>query len=139
MNTKIITYAIAFFMLSGAIAQQSSETPLPEGKWELNFIIGLNMELDGLFPKEKPEISFDQKTSKLNGNTSCNDFSVSFRQTGNELELAEDLQQTVIACQGPAEPHFLYTIKRTDRFKQEDDWLMLYEGELPLMRFKKTE
>lgn len=53
----------------------SMETDKLSGVWDLNYISGLRIAFDGLYPDKKPTISFNFSAMELDGNTTCNGFS----------------------------------------------------------------
>ena len=45
--------------------------------WELEYITGVRIAFEGLYPDTKPQLSFT-KTGEANGNSSCNPFSTQY-------------------------------------------------------------
>ena len=40
--------------------------------WELEYISGPRIAFEGLYPNKKPQLTFDEKETKVYGNNGCN-------------------------------------------------------------------
>lgn len=106
--------------------------------WELEYMSGPRIAFDGLFPNKKPQISFDQESSKVMGNDSCNGYSAEYTLDGNTISFGEPGPTTMMFC-GGSERQFLNMMQKIDGFALEEGKLNLLIGEVPMMRFTKVE
>lgn len=106
--------------------------------WELEYMSGPRIAFDGLFPNKKPQISFDQESSKVMGNDSCNGYSAEYTLDGNTISFGEPGPTTMMFC-GGGERQFLNMMQKIDGFALEEGKLNLLIGEVPMMRFTKVE
>lgn len=132
--------AVVLFLIFGSCA--GSKEPginTPELiTWQLEFISGLSTGIDALYPEKKPVLIFNNSSMILHGYTGCNDFSVPFTSEGYALRTTGPGKQTMRACPGPGEMHFMQQLQAVDSFQATSDHLVLYGKKVPLMRFIKT-
>lgn len=109
-----------------------------EGVWEMNYISGLRIAFEGLYPGKKPSISFDLATGEISGNTSCNAFSAPFKMDGMNIKFG-DGRSTLMACEGNGERAFLDMLKKVDGYSLSDDnkTINFLTGDVAVMRFVK--
>ena len=109
-----------------------------EGVWEMNYISGLRIAFEGLYPGKKPSISFDLATGEISGNTSCNAFSAPFKMDGMNIKFG-DGRSTLMACEGNGERTFLDMLKKVDGYSLSDDnkTINFLTGDVAVMRFVK--
>lgn len=107
------------------------------GSWELNYITGVRIAFNGLYPDTKPSISFGKVAGEMNGNTSCNVFGSKVTINGNKLSISEPGAMTMRYCEGEGEKRFLDMLKKVDSYEVKDNVLTLSQGDLALMRFTK--
>ncbi len=118
----------------------STESSQLDGLWELNYISGLRIAFDGLYPDKKPIIQFNLKMNELGGNTSCNGFSSKMILDGNKISVADPFAKTMIFCEGSGESTFLAMLKKVNSLKITGiNTLTFMKDDLPLMRFKKIK
>ena len=131
---------LVLLLIQGCSSKKEALVRTPDATtWTLEYITGLSMNISGLYPNQRPRISFDNQAMILSGNNGCNDFSIPYTSSGNSLHLAENGKQTMRACPGPGEPHFMQQLKVVDSFNVTNNGLFLYGKKVPLMRFKKVE
>ncbi len=117
----------------------SMETEKLSGTWDLNFISGLRIAFDGLYPDKKPYISFNFSAKELGGNTTCNGFSSKFTMNGNNIKFADPLK-TMIFCEGGGEEAFLNMLKKVNKYAVSDgNTLTFMIDDVAVMRFAKLK
>ncbi|REE27517.1 heat shock protein HslJ [Winogradskyella pacifica] len=141
MKIKSILF-ICFLSLVTACGSEkgmSNNEQLYSATWQLEYMSGSRIAFDGLFPNKKPELTFDKTTSKATGNNSCNGYSASYTLDGKSISFGEPGPTTMMFC-GKGEQEFLSTIKKIDGYNIDADGkLNLMLGDVPMMRFKKTQ
>lgn len=106
-----------------------------EGNWELNYISGIRIAFDGLYPEKKPFIRFDLANSQINGNTSCNGFSSKYTLNANNIKFAPGIS-TMMACPGNGEKTFTDMLQKVNRYALSDDnTLTFLIDDVAVMRF----
>lgn len=134
-KTLIAPIFFSLFLFSCASKKEASETQLYGPTWELEFLSGPRIAFHGLFPKKKPQISFNPETKRASGNDSCNGYSAPFTISGNEISFGEPGPSTLMYC-GKGESFFRKTIREVDHFRfDEQGHLELLRGDIPMMRF----
>ena len=105
------------------------------GTWELNYLSGAKIALDGLFPNKKPRLIFNLPDTQLSGFGGCNGFGSKIKVDGNHISFGDPLS-TMMACEGNGEPVFFQTLKKITSYSVTDDnTLALLMGDIALMRF----
>ncbi len=107
------------------------------GNWELNYISGIRIAFNGLYPETKPSLNFNVATDELNGNTSCNVFGSKTKIGGNKITIAEPCAMTMRFCEGEGEKHFLEMLKKITSYDVNHNTLTLIQGDIAVMRFTK--
>jgi len=140
MKTKRTLFISIFTLIifSCSSTKNMSKDSLFNTSWELEFLSGPRIAFEGLFPDKKPNITFNKTTNKVEGNNSCNGYLADFTLNGNEISFGEPGPTTMMYC-GEGEAFFLNTIKKTTKYMIDSDGkLNLMIGDVPMMRFKKT-
>ena len=107
--------------------------------WELEYISGPRIAFEGLYPNKKPQITFDQKETKVYGNNGCNGYSAPYTLNGKSLTFGEPGPATMMFCEGGGEQAFLQMMKKVNNYSiDKEGKLKLNIDEVPMMRFKKT-
>ncbi len=108
-----------------------------DGTWNLNYISGLRIAFDGLYPDKKPFVSFNLPAKELSGNTTCNGFTSKFTMNGNNIKFADPLK-TMIFCEGGGEEAFLNMLKKVNNYALTDDHTLTFLiDDVAVMRFVK--
>ena len=142
---KSFIIPVALFILFTACSpgkKSASGTDLSalQGTWKLNYITGPRIAFDGLYPDNKPTISFDVKRKKVAGNTSCNSFSGALTAEGKKISFAEPMAITKMACRGEGETIFLEALKKINNYDFTAGYtLTLQMGDVAMMRFTKVD
>ncbi|MES2645906.1 MAG: META domain-containing protein [Bacteroidota bacterium] len=106
------------------------------GTWELNYISGLKIAFDGLFPEKKPTITFNLPVEYATGNGGCNGFSSVIKVDGKKINFDHPLS-TMMACEGNGEPEFFKALKTITHFRTNEDKLTLLSNENEVLRFTR--
>lgn len=107
--------------------------------WELEYISGPRIAFEGLYPNKKPQLTFDQKKTRVYGNNGCNGYSAPYTLKGNSLTFGEAGPTTMMFCEGGGEQEFLKQIKNVTSYTVDKDGkLNLIHKDVPVMRFKKV-
>ncbi|WP_338375310.1 META domain-containing protein [uncultured Flavobacterium sp.] len=132
-------------MLTGIIfsacstTKQASSKELYSTTWELDFITGSRIAFDGLYPNEKPNLTFDKESNRVHGTNSCNGYSYKFTLDNEKLTFSEPGPATLRYCEGNGDKVFLEMMEKVESFSfDENNKLNLMANGIPVMRFKKT-
>lgn len=106
------------------------------GTWELNYISGVKIAFDGLFPNKKPTIIFDFPKEEATGNGSCNGYSVKVKVDGYKINFGDALS-TIMACEGNGEPVYFRTLKTVTSYNINGETLTMIMGDIAVMRFTR--
>ncbi len=110
-----------------------------DATWELEYISGPRIAFEGLYPNKKPQLTFDQKETRVYGNNGCNGYSAPYTLNGKSLTFGEAGPTTMMFCDGGGEQVFLKQIKQITSYSiDKDGKLNLIQGDIPVMRFKKV-
>ncbi|MTH17579.1 META domain-containing protein [Flavobacterium sp. LC2016-01] len=140
---KYTLAAVSLFMVlltsCKASKEASSGGNLFGTTWELEYISGPRIAFEGLYPNKKPQITFDQKETKVFGNNGCNGYSAPYTLSGKLLTFGEPGPSTLMFCDGGGEQQFLQQMKKITSYSiDKDGKLNLIQGDVPMMRFKKV-
>jgi heat shock protein HslJ len=106
-----------------------------DGNWELNYISGIRISFDGLYPEKKPFIRFELGNAIISGNTSCNGFSSKYTMKDNAIKFDSPLS-TMMACPGDGEKTFTSMLMKVNRYALSDDnTLNFLIDDVAVMRF----
>lgn len=115
----------------------TSQNSSLEGTWELTYLSGRKIALDGLYPHKKPVIRFDLHKAIFGGNTSCNSFSGRLNIIGSKINFTEPITLTKMFCDGEGETAFINTLKMVTEYSIADDQLIMQMGTTTVMKFRK--
>lgn len=145
MIMKKLTLLLAITL--GFLASCDSKKGVPlsgskslEGNWELNYISGSRIAFDGLYPNQKPDITFNLKENRVMGRNSCNNYSGSIKVEGNAIDFDEKgMISTKMFCEGEGESVYMNTLKKIDGYSitNEGKTLNLLVGDVEMMRFER--
>lgn len=137
----IAIVSVLTLVLTSCMASKENKgaASLYDTTWELEYISGPRIAFEGLYPNKKPQITFDQKETKVFGNNGCNGYSAPYTLNGKTLTFGEPGPATMMFCDGGGEQQFLKQMKRITSYSiDKDGKLNLIEGDVPMMRFKKV-
>lgn len=116
-----------------------ANSPLYTNTWELEYMSGPKIALDGLFPDKKPQLTFDKAAGEVRGNSGCNGYSAKFKGQGKDISFGEPGPATMMYC-GEGEHQFLNMLNKINRYSiDKEGKLNLMINEVPIMRFKPIE
>lgn len=107
----------------------------PKKVWALTYITYPKITLDGLYPNQKPRVTFNLDSNEINGFTSCNSFSSKIKINGESIIINSPLQ-TMMRCQGSGENTFVNMLNKIDRYHIKEGKLELLNNEIVMMRFE---
>jgi len=117
--------------------QNTAANTLFDATWELEYMSGLRIAFEGLFPQQKPQIRFNRQTHKAEGTDSCNGYAAPYQIQGNQITFGEPDPTTMRYC-GEGEKQFLKMMEKVNKYQTdaEGKLSLLLDG-VPVMRFKK--
>lgn len=116
---------------------QKESNVLYDKTWQLEYVAGINMNADEMFPDKKPELTFDSIGNMVRGNAGCNGYSATFTKNGDEISFSDPGPSTLMYC-GDGEPEFLKIMKQINQYSVDGDGkLNLMVDDIPAMRFHK--
>ncbi|CAM4387242.1 META domain-containing protein [Flavobacterium terrigena] len=124
-------------ILSGCTTLKSTAV-LSNETWELEYITGPRITFEGLFPENKPQITFNTTSKEVSGTTGCNGFATKYTSEGQKIKFDENFPTTMRYCEGGGEQVFLKMIKEVNNYYIDNEGkLFLNKDDVPMMRFKK--
>ena len=116
---------------------QKDSNILYDKTWQLEYVSGINNNVDSMFPDKKPELVFDSNGKIVRGNAGCNGYSATFTKNGDQISFSDPGPATLMYC-GDGEPSFLKIMKQINRYSVDGDGkLNLMVDDVPVMRFHK--
>jgi heat shock protein HslJ len=157
MKKVIVFSALLALALASCKSDQTSKTTKPatkekavlpntsgdeddlDGTWELISTISEQTPFNTLYPNQKPTITFNSRPRQISGTTGCNTYTGSYTLLGSTISFGTGLTLTKMACDGKGEAVFVERLnKATDYFIKDQTTLMLMQGDVALLEFKKT-
>ncbi|MGH2667035.1 META domain-containing protein [Flavobacterium sp.] len=141
MKKYVLLLSVFLFMVlnSCTASKTAAAKNLYGATWELEYISGPRIAFEGLFPENKPQITFTENEKKINGTTSCNGYGTSFTIDGNTIKIEQPGAMTMRYCEGGGENVFLQTMEKINKFSIDNEHkLNLMIDNVPMMRFKKV-
>jgi heat shock protein HslJ len=142
MKKTVLFLALIFMsLLNSCSTVKNSDVSkgLYDTTWELEYISGPRIAFEGLFPEQKPKLTFTEKDKTVNGTTGCNGFGSTFTLNGKTIKIELPQAMTMRYCEGGGEAIFLKTIEKVNHFHiDKDNKLNLMIDEVSMMRFKKV-
>lgn len=142
MKKYTMAFALALTLLiASCMASKDTKSAgdLFDTTWELEYISGPRIAFEGLYPNKKPQLTFDQKETKVFGNNGCNGYSAPYTLSGNKLTFGEPGPTTMMFCEGGGEQQFVKQMEKITSYSiDKDGKLNLIQGDVPMMRFKKV-
>lgn len=126
-----------FIVSSCAVKKVSEDKNQLNGTWELNYISGPRIAFEGLYPNQKPQLTFDVASNKLYGNTSCNSLNGALVISDNRIDFNSPMALTKRFCEGQGEQLFLESLKKSTRYSVNENTLTLLIDDIAIMRFTK--
>jgi len=143
MKKITLLFVLAFGFLASCDSKKAlvaSGSQSLEGNWELNYISGPRIAFDGLYPNEKPNITFNISGNLVMGKNSCNNYTGSFKAEGSKISFDEKgMASTKMFCEGEGEAIYMNTLKKINGYSITDEGktLNLLVGNVAMMRFER--
>lgn len=106
------------------------------GTWEVDYISGIKIAFQGLYPDKKPVITFNLSDRSASGNSSCNNYRMTFSIDGNNIQFSDPVS-TKMACEGEGESNFFNTLKKINKYSINGNTLNLIMDDIVLMTLQK--
>ena len=112
-----------------------------KGAWQLIYISGPRIDFSGLYPNDKPTITFDLKENRVFGKNSCNSYSGTLNVDGNKISFKGPMAVTKMFCLGEGENVYMNTLEKIDSYSILEDvkTLNFIVGDVAMMRLKKNK
>ena len=112
-----------------------------KGAWQLIYISGPRIDFSGLYPNDKPTITFDLKENRVFGKNSCNSYSGTLNVDGNKISFKGPMAVTKMFCPGEGENVYMNTLEKIDSYSISEDGktLNFIVGDVAMMRLKKNK
>ena len=112
-----------------------------QGAWQLIYISGPRIDFSGLYPNDKPTITFDLKENRVFGKNSCNSYSGTLNVDGNKISFKGPMAVTKMFCPGEGENVYMNTLEKIDSYSISEDGktLNFIVGDVAMMRLKKNK
>ena len=122
-----------------SVKTANSQKVALQGAWELNYISGPRIAFAGLYPDNKPTITFNLKETTVSGRNSCNSYSGKLNVDGSKISFKEPMMVTKMFCPGEGENVYMNTLQKIDSYSVSEDGktLNFIMGDIVMMRFEK--
>lgn len=143
MKKLILLLAITFGILTSCDSKKEVAlvgSKSLEGNWELTYISGPRIAFDGLYPNQKPDITFNLKENRVMGRNSCNNYSGKVKVEGNTIAFDKaGMISTKMFCEGEGENVYMNMLAKVNAYTITDGGkvLSLLVGEVEMMRFER--
>lgn len=138
-QTLLLFALLSVFLISCSTNMMGDNSKLYDNGWELEYITGPRITFQGLFPDEKPVISFNKSTNMVTGTTGCNGYNTQYKMNGKMISFEVPAMTTMRYC-GDGEAVFLKTMKEVTNYRiTTDGKLELLMNDITMMRFKKSK
>ncbi len=137
-QTLMLMVAFSVLLTACMTNMRGNDAALYKNSWELTYITGPRITFQGLYPNEKPMLTFDRGTMMVSGTDSCNGYKSPFTINGSAMTFGERELATLRYC-GDGEAVFVNMLKDVTNYRIETDGtLTLLKANVPVMRFKKA-
>ena len=138
MKNNTLLFACILTLFLNACTTLKTTNTLSNETWELEYITGSRIAFQGLFPENKPQITFNISKKEVNGTTGCNGFGTKYTLEDQTIKFDENFPMTMRYCEGGGEQVFLKMMKEVNHYYIDNEGkLFLNKGDIPMMRFKK--
>ncbi|MBG6185704.1 META domain-containing protein [Flavobacterium sp. CAN_S2] len=134
-----LTLFCSVLISCNSLKTANSQKAALQGAWELNFISGPRIAFSGLYPDNKPTITFNLKDTSVSGKNSCNSYAGKLNVDGSKINFKEPMMITKMFCPGEGENVYMNTLQKIDSYSVSEDGktLNFIMGEVVMMRFEK--
>jgi heat shock protein HslJ len=140
-NTLLFVFLLTLFISAcSTVKKPKTMNALSNVTWELEYISGLRIAFEGLYPDKKPQITFNATTTEVSGTTSCNGYMAKYTSDGKSISFGEPGPTTMMFCEGGGEQTFLQMMKKVNNYSiDKEGKLNLNIDGVPMMRLKKIK
>ncbi len=143
-NTFLVSVLLVSIIVSGCSCKKTTETQksasnssIYDSVWELEYITGPRIAFEGLYPEDKPTITFNETEKTFGGNSSCNVYNGKFTKKGNTIGFGDTIK-TMRFCEGGGEDVYMNTLGKINKMSIDSEGkLLLQMDDITMMRFKK--
>ena len=134
-----LTIFCSVLVSCNSVKTVNTEKASLQGAWQLIYISGPRIDFSGLYPNDKPTITFDLKENRVFGKNSCNSYSGTLNVDGNKISFKGPMAVTKMFCPGEGENVYMNTLEKIDSYSISEDGktLNFIVGDFAMMRFKK--
>ncbi|MDI1318006.1 META domain-containing protein [Flavobacterium sp.] len=144
-STLLLAVIILSVIVSGCNSTKTTETKksasnasIYDSVWELEYITGPRITFEGLYPEDKPTITFNETEKTFGGNNSCNVYNGKFTKKENTIEFGDTIK-TMRFCEGGGEETFMNMLGKVNKFAIDNEGkLLLQMNDITMMRFKNV-
>ncbi|RBN51629.1 META domain-containing protein [Flavobacterium psychrolimnae] len=134
-----LTLFCSVLISCNSVKTANSQKAALQGAWELNFISGPRIAFSGLYPDNKPTITFNLKDTSVSGKNSCNSYAGKLNADESKINFKEPMMVTKMFCSGEGENVYMNTLQKIDSYSVSEDGktLNFIMGDIVMMRFEK--
>lgn len=88
----------SFALMSLSLVSCSTNMMSESNKWELEYISGPRITFQGLFPDNKPMITFTKMSGMVNGNSGCNPYNTAYKLNVSMIKFEQPAIATTAYC-----------------------------------------
>lgn len=134
-----LTLFCSVLISCNSVKTGNSQKAALQGAWELNYISGPRIAFAGLYPDNKPTITFNLKETTVSGRNSCNSYAGKLNVNGSKISFKEPMMVTKMFCPGEGENVYMNTLQKIDSYSVSEDGktLNFIMGDIVMMRFEK--
>lgn len=136
-----LTIFCSVLVSCNSVKTVNTEKASLQGAWQLIYISGPRIDFSGLYPNDKPTITFDLKENRVFGKNSCNSYSGTLNVDGNKISFKGPMAVTKMFCPGEGENVYMNTLEKIDSYSILEDGktLNFIVGDVAMMRLKKNK
>ncbi|SFF33941.1 META domain-containing protein [Flavobacterium xueshanense] len=136
-----LTIFCSVLVYCNSVKTINTEKASLQGAWQLIYILGPRIDFSGLYPNDKPTITFDLKENRVFGKNSCNSYSGTLNVDGNKISFKGPMAVTKMFCPGEGENVYMNTLEKIDSYSISEDGktLNFIVGDVAMMRLKKNK
>jgi heat shock protein HslJ len=140
---KLILFILPGFLLISCHTSKRTSTDNAEQKNNTLSLNG-NWQLQMLFSSDNnwakpPNININITDKTFSGNSGCNSIRGKFTIVNDYIGIDKNIVSTKMACQNNYENTFLAALLKINRYSISRDELELGQGEIVLMKFKRSD
>lgn len=145
---NLFSIGVACALLAASLAADKRSLNMPENSSIATYIAPADTSLNGEWFLQPvlasdtaagkfPSIKFNVAKGTFTGNTGCNRMNGSFKRTDTSLTINEHIALSKMVCPGFNEAAFLKTLLNTNRYKRDNEILVLMFDQTELSRWTR--